>query len=300
MVGVAARNAARADQKVEHTCRACDLPSQARGIVRTAVKRTQLQGWRCEQGLQHRAVAVVDLMFVSRPASTYQFIAGRKHRDLDASFDAHMRRAGSGKNRHMPRIDQRAGLDDFRILSDIFTRPANIEACLGWTSDRDLLFRRRRLLFHHDRRHTLGNSGTGQETHRLSFAESRRAMRTGNQPVDDRKRTGVCIGDVIGMNAIAVHRTLIERWQRYGRGCSRCRDTSGASAQRNHLVLRHGCHHSKRNLQSGVEIEQAGPVANLVDVQHDTSRHKKPGHLRARASSSGERPNHVRPCSRTI
>ena len=170
MIGVAARNPARADQKIEHTCRACDLPSQARGIVRTAVKHAQLQGWRCEQGLQHRAVAVVDLMLVPRPAGTHQFIAGRKHRDLDASFDAHMRRAGRGENRDMPRIHQRAGLDDFRVLGNIFARPANVEARLGGTSDRDLLLRRRRLFFHDDRRHTFRDGSSGQEAYRLAFA----------------------------------------------------------------------------------------------------------------------------------
>ena len=56
----------------------------------------------------------------------------------------------------------------------------------------------------------LGDGGSGQKSQHLSFAEKRRAIRTSEQPVGYRKRTCVYLGNIIGMNAIAVHRTLIE------------------------------------------------------------------------------------------
>ena len=36
-------------------------------------------------------------------------------------------------------------------------------------------------------------------------------------------------------------------------------------------MLVDGRHHPKRNFQRGVEIEQTRPIANLIDMQHDTS-----------------------------
>jgi hypothetical protein len=51
-------------------------------------------------------------MLVPRSASPHELIAGRKHGYLYAPFDTHMRCAGSGEDRDMPRVDECAGLYD--------------------------------------------------------------------------------------------------------------------------------------------------------------------------------------------
>jgi hypothetical protein len=79
-----------------------------------------------------------------------------------------------------------------------------------------------------------------------------------------------------------------EWWSWYGR-CRRPRcDAHSTSPQRNRFMLADRIDDLQCNVQCRVEIEQTRPVANLIDVQHGSSREKTRALTRPGFKFSGE------------
>ena len=115
----------------------------------------------------------------------------------------------------MPRIEKRSGLDDHRPCRNVLTSAPDIGAVRYGNSKDNGAGHRTTPFLKNDGCNIVWNRGAGKKPHRLTGAHAKvRSSRAGcNSPDQPQavRRGSLQIG---GGQAIAVHRRLVERWQR--------------------------------------------------------------------------------------